>query len=303
MSDLHLPLEIKNAFEKNARAVESSGREIDQEFIRRGFVGVKAEIALMQEIFGITSYDVFLEVQSSREAFERYQIYESGVREKLELARRSSGQQLDEMWGAILHDPGLSSVSKSTLLGSISASRVHALFAPHLATFKRELRQEENEICCSYPSPAVSLYDERTTDLRKEVWNTVMADSYGQMGFEVYRRNRGVDSYFKILGPDIAVIIEPDSVLMQKNYTEWRPSPSVYWPLIPLGRFRFLGTGKKKGRQHYITFSTIANCVAANRLSAYNDTRSLELIIRADALLHQLAFSPFEQAVHDFFRN
>lgn len=297
MNELGLPSALSAACSDNWKRVERSGREIDQEFVRRGFVGVQAEIDFMQRVFGPASYGAFLEVQSSPEAFERFRAYDSQVRERLELARSSSSSDPEETWAAILNDQNLPSHSKTTFLKVLSSARYEALLMPHIPPLLAAQKEEQANVCKLYSEPATPLYDKSTVTLRKEVCNSVMADAYGALGFKMLKRKKGVDVFTKVLSSKYAVIIEPDGILLDKPCPWRRSSPAVYWPLVQYDQFCYLGSPNKQGREQYFTFSPIMNCVAASRLSRYDDTRSLETVIRANALWYELTIAPFERSV------
>ncbi len=299
MNELGLPPLLSSACVENWKRVENSGREIDQEFIRRGFVSIQAEIEFMNKVFGSASYDVFLEIKSSSQSFENFRSYDDDVRGKLASARNTSDTAYKAMWDKILHDPHIPSFSKSNFLAIMSQEKYDALISPHVPLLLEARKEEEKNVCKLFPEPAIPLHQKSATELRKEVFNRVMADSYGPLGFEILRRNKGVESYVKTLTAEYAIILEPDVVLMDKDYSRQWTSALIYWPLIPFSRSLYLGSPKKKDRHRYVSFLPIANCIAADRLNRYDDTRSFEVMIRASALWYELTVVPFEDSVRE----
>lgn len=296
MNDVALPPSISKAREENWKRVEASGHEIDLEFIRRGFVSVKAEIDFMQKVFGTTSYDMFLEAQSSSEAFERFRAYDDDIRERLDAAQRNSAEAYDAMWDVILHDPRLPSITKAVFLENISRQKYHELIFPHIPFLVNSRKDEEKNICNLFLDSSVSLYEKSKSSLRKDVYNAVMADAYGALGFNIFKRKQGVDIYIKILTEEYAVFVEPDVVLMNKHYTQG-VSDLAYWPQIPFSRVLYLGSPEKGNNCQYAVFAPTVNCVAATHLANYGDTRSFEVLIRANALWYELAVMPLEKAI------
>lgn len=97
MNDVALPPSISIAIEENSKRVEAAGCDFDLEFIRHGYVSIQAKIDFMQKAFGAPSYDTFLEIKSSSEAFERFRAYDEDVRERLNAAQGNSVEAYDAM--------------------------------------------------------------------------------------------------------------------------------------------------------------------------------------------------------------
>lgn len=299
MNELGLPLPLSKAYADIWRKVIASGREIDQEFIRRGFVSIKAEIDFFHRVFGPMSYEVFLNAQSENNAFERFRAHCNEVDARLIAADKSSAAELDVLWNMVIEDLQLDAFFKRSALMSLSPERLDALLEDHIPAILESQREEQRRVCRLYPAPAIPLFDRETTALRKEVYNSVMADAYGALGFTVFKRKRNLDIYAKALSPEYAVIIEPDALLLEKQYNGHRFFPTTYWPLITFDRVCYLGSSKKQDHRRWMTFLPPHNCIAATR-RRYDDTRSLEVVIRADALWYELTIAPFEKFVREY---
>lgn len=124
-----------------------------------------------------------------------------------------------------------------------------------------------------------------------------MADAFGAIGFEPQKSKKGLQSFAKELTKDFSLFIEADPATFERDYGNEAISPLRYWPTIAFDGVAYLGATNKKDKSRHITFLPIMNCVAATRLQGYDDTRSLEVMIRGQALWHKLAIGPLERAI------
>lgn len=294
MTDLELPPHLSTAYAEIWQKTVNSGREIDQEFNRRGFVSVQAEINFLNQAFGSESYQRFLECQSDTDAFERHRALEMDMHARLAAAELAGVDELDSLWKEVLTHSGLGGLSKQSMLRRYFPERLDALLKPLLPPLLEAQRREQRDICRLYPEPKVMLFDKQTSVLRKEVCNAVMADTYGKLGFEIFNTKKGVNGYSKKISEEYAIFVEIDLPLLEKTYSEHRSSETVYWPMIPFDRTIYLGSPKAT-KKMWVTFPPIHNCISAGRRERYDTTRSLELLIRADALWYELTISGFEK--------
>lgn len=301
MSDLGDPPAIFAAWADYVNKDRLSGHQIDQQFVRRGFTGVGAEIDFRDRVYGAGTYDADIEVHSSVEAFSRYRVLESEIYEKLDIAEKSSFAKRDDMWEEVLHDPRLPSFLKSTALRSLNNERYEAMALPHVLVLRDALREEQETICKLYTGSVISLRETEMIELRKEVLNSTMWDAYSPLGFKVFKRKKNVNSYIKTLTEDYSIIIEPDVTAIQARHVATpSPSPLVYWPLMTFENRCYLGPVRKQDKGQDISLVAGKMCAASWRRSRYDDTRSLEVMIRADALWYELTLAPFEKSVIEF---
>jgi hypothetical protein len=300
MNKLVLPEPLCKAYAEIWKRTLASGREIDLEFIRRGFVSVKAEIEFFHRVYGPKSYEVFLESQANETGFESFRTYDGEVLAKLSAAERSSPSDLNALWGEVLEDSQLDCFSKQGKLRRFFPSRIDALLEPYLPALMEAVREEHRQICRLYREPPILLRDSETAPLRKEVYNAVMADAYGALGFSVFKRKRNLDIYAKVLTPDYAIIVEADATVLQRHHSGMRTSPTAYWPLMIIDSTCYLGSPKKQDARRWMTFLPVSNCIASDRRSRYEDTSSLEVSIRANALWYELTIAPFEHFILEY---
>jgi len=297
MNETGLPGPLGSAFRGLWQKTLSSGREIDQEFVRRGFVSVQAQIDFQNRVFGPRSYEIFLETQTDPTRFERYRDHVNETFSSLAAAEGSPAGVPERAFSEVLADPDLGS-GKWSLLGRFFPDKLDQLMLPHMSALEAARMEEQRRICKLYSEPGMRLFDDESMGLRKEACNAVLADAYGALGFVMFKRKRGVDVYCKPLTPSHAVVIEFDPVLFERHYSGWRRS-SVQRPTMPLDRVCYLGSPRKGDKTRWVTFLPINNCIAASMGRSYDDTRSLEVAIRADALWYELTIAPFEQAVRE----
>ena len=292
-----LPAELVKAYVDNSHRILTSGRLIDENFIRRGFASVQAEICVLNEIFGQESYQIFLDAQSDDRAFEEYRTYDNEVLAKLAAAEAASRDQLDALWDALLIDDRLSAYSKQNKIKRFFPARYDSLFAPYIHKITDAMEEEVRNFCQICVDPPLSLFDAKSADIRKKTCNEVMEDAFGRLGFSIYKKKNKLASFSKKITSRYAVFIEPDIALMERHYSGQRMFRTAYWPIIPFDRECYLGSADKKVSARWATFLPTHNCVADSRRSRYDNTQSMEVMIRADALWYELAVVPFERAI------
>jgi len=279
-----------------AKGSQISGRYIDQQFVESGFSGVQAEINFRKSVYGAASYDADIEAHSSDEAFKRYCVLRDELNQKLPLLDGLSLAERDVAWEEVVQDARLPSFLKGTALRSINRAKYEAIIEFHAPALREAMYEERQRVCRIYAEPAISLRPADKVELRKEVLNSVMSDVYGSLGFEVFRKKKGVNSYIKPVAMDLAIIVEPDVVALQQKHAEnFVAPPSVYWPLMMLEIFCYLGSASKKNKQESIIIAAGGECVASWRRLRYDSTQSLEAMVRADALWYELTLAPFER--------
>ncbi|MGH8082302.1 MAG: hypothetical protein ACREP7_17130 [Lysobacter sp.] len=166
------------------------GRQIDEEFVRRGFIGVQAEIEFINPIYGPNTYGTDIEVHSSAEAFKHYRALEC---ETLKLLRASLTRPPEErasLWNEFLDDARLPSFLKRTVLRSLSNTKFEALVSKHISALRDAFTKEKHELCAIYPGSPISLHDADMISLRKDAINAVMSEVYGALGFEAFKQKK-----------------------------------------------------------------------------------------------------------------
>lgn len=77
------------------------------------------------------------------------------------------------------------------------------------------------------------------------------------------------------------------------------PSPQelIYWPLIPSEIWCHLVPTNEQGKNQKIPLVAGQRCIASGCRERYDDTQSLEVMIRANALWYEFNIQPFEKDV------
>lgn len=88
-----VPPLIADAWTNSRATLLASGRLIDEEFVRNGFSAVKALIEFKEKVYGIGTYNAYIEAQSGPEAFEQFRARNAEVMDKVRAAR---GAPLEE---------------------------------------------------------------------------------------------------------------------------------------------------------------------------------------------------------------
>lgn len=283
-----------NYLEKN----RVGGREIDSEFVRRGFVGVQAEIEFINAVYGDSTYETDIDVHSSADAFQRYRVIESEALKLMRAGLTGAPEERANLWDEFLRDPRLPSFLKRTILRSLSNTKFEALVSRYIPFLRDALAKERGELCTIYPGSPIALHDAEMIPLRKDAINAVMSEAYGVLGFKLFKRKKGVGTYFKALTSDYGVFVEPDTAAIErKSIDVAATTQNVYWPSIPSEIWCYLAPLKNQTKSNSIALVAGARCVASGRREGYDDTKSLEVMVRANALWYEINIQPFEKSV------
>lgn len=294
-----LPPAISAAWSSNRESLQASGRSIDEAFVQRGFTATKALIDFKTNVYGPGTYDAFLEAQSSPEAFEIFRARDTASMERIKSARNSPLEDRLEVCNLILNDHQLTDYTKDNALAILCEAKREELFRKYVPSVQEAQISEQAALCTIYRD-SISLLGKEAVPIRKEAYNATMADAFGSLGFVPASTKRGVNSFSKKLTKTFSIFIDADISTMERDHSRAGFSPLRYWPTVGFDGTSYLGSTSPRGKQRYITFLPVMNCVAASQLSGYDDTRSLEMMVRRQALWYELTAKSFERAVIDF---
>lgn len=270
-----------------------SGREIDQEFIRQGFVVVQAEIDMLERVYGEGSYELYIDCQSDAQRFEEMRRYTTEVAESLEAVEKEDNGRLAGMWDVVLSNKNLVFYSKELLLIRFFENRYGPYILSHLGPIRIAQREQNARLSTFYPPPSAELSDEESIVLRKRIYNTVMADTFGPLGFSRYKQKKGLDLYRRQLDHGYSIIILPDVQCMERVMFGFGPAPWKYSGMNALDMTFYLAR-EDNYNERIFPFLPIHNCLAMTWLRDYDNASSLEVAIRANALWRTLQLQYFD---------
>lgn len=297
--DKGLPRELGEDFGLSYRWLLTRIAEVDRIFIERGFLSVQAEIDRGEDLCGEGSYSLFVNQQSHPEKIDEWRNIEDDIHRELVSAYESQGKPIPEDYFArILGHAGLSCFGKEKILQRHFPDKYFELKARYLLILREARLAQQQRLCTLWGSkPPVRLHQKEAISLRKEVMNSVMADAFGSLGFVKRNRHLGVDVFHKPLTQRYAVVVAPDTRSLQdltrdygEEYDDWTGGLSLNWLI-------YLGSADKFNNMNWYYFTPVFVSHASNQTRRYNDTHSLEVTIRAEALLYELLTAPFEEII------
>lgn len=285
---------IFHEYELFSRRISGEGSKIDEIFINSGFQRVGAKIDLMKSVFGPNSYDAFINSLANEEFFEIVRRWESEIRGVISKSDLGVDSVRNDLWDMVALDDRLPGPAKEALLSEISLSRYRAALEPEIDAFKSAIELEKDSLCAYCERPDLPLFGRDLIGVRKSVWNEVAGNIFSNLGFSVKRKTQGLPVFFKPLTGNYLIKIECDAPTFLKPFVGSKPR-WVYWPLLRID-VCFSLVAATDLKSDLLKFS-INNCVAATQRSLYEDSRSLEVAIRANALWYELMVLKFSESI------
>lgn len=291
---------LGKAFEAAELEERARAFEMDGEYVRRGFLTVGAIIEREKEIFGSDSCELFIARQLESEGYLKVRDERTRWAEVLRSAKES--EEPDAFSRAVEQlrtDSQVGSWSKRVLLSRYAPQVFSAMFEPYSPRINAAALQERGMLC-SYCSEAANqrLFNREDIPRRKEIWNAVAEQAYGQLGFEMHSRRKGVCSFWKRLGERYAMRIEVDVVHLETVSQDFGQD---YGDICGLGPTLIVSSqlvsANKQDRTILTEFSGSYRSYASIVYAQYGDARSMEVSVRAAAVRYELGVVPFERAI------
>lgn len=275
--------------------------KLDDIFIERGFYSVQAAIEEDESIFGKEPYDLFVYQSTHPETLVEWRDKEDEFCNYLVNNYESQDIPIpNSCFEELLARKDFSSWTKLTLMARFFREEYELFIEKNDANLRKRAEDEREHICKTFKGEqAKYLVEESAIPLRKEACNAVMADAFGELGFEKRQRKRGVDIFHKPLSEQYAVIVNIDIRLLEEvtssypTYNDFRRRPQLqfYW-------YIYLGSANKKDNSRLYNLgypkTPTYGSITCNR---YHDTHSLEVVVRAAALFYELLGAPLEKVI------
>lgn len=272
------------------------GAALDQAFVAAGFVGVEAEIELLNGVFGKNSYAAFIDSVSSDQGREASIERSAAIRNEI-LAARGDSKNESLVVSKLIANESISGYAKYEILKRFYPELVAILFSEKLPDFYRRKSQEVEIICKLFREPCFSLLEKSMSSKRKQIYNEVVIDAFSVMGFSAVGNIRGLVVMERKLDRKFSVRIAADAGDFGKSYALLgKPDVSVYWHQIPVSMCTSIISEPDSASDFQVPLGVSINSVAASRMMKYDCSCSLEVAIRAHAFFYKYAFSPYEKS-------
>ena len=276
-----------------------NGRHLDETFIAAGFVGVEAEINLLDAAFGIDGYRAFLAATCSERGRDAFRRREDAIRDRFLSARNLPGG-LDAVIDELISDPVIPGQAKYGILRRFAPQCAAQRLTPWVAAYQASISKEISLICKMHREPCISLLERSTQKTRKSICNDICLDAFNAFGFQAKKKIRGLVSLEKRLDPGNTICIEVDHHAIENaRYPSDSTDITQYWRKIPLDLKMTLIHRSGRASAIEIPLGISMNAIAVTRMMQFDCSCSLEVAIRAHAFLYQSIFLPFERIATD----
>lgn len=300
MEEQGLPPELVRSVGGKYEWLKAHYRDIDRTFIARGFLSVEAHIQRDEALCGEGSYEQFVHQQTHRERIDEWRGLSNRLHRELIDKYEAKGQDPPITYAEeILSNPELTCFSKQRLLQRHFPQQLAELHTKYRPMMREKTQEEHRRLCRLWGDrePVRLMMDKDLIPLRKEVFNTAMADAFGALGFEKRNRRKGVDVYFKPLTARYAIVVATDLRCLERIVHDWGPEYDNYSARLPLNWLTHIGSSDKKDKTAWFFFRPIFETYASRIYLSYKDPQSLEVCLRAKALLYELTIAPFEDVI------
>lgn len=297
MEEKGLPPELRQPFSEQYERLLESYRDIDCTFIERGFILVKAYIDHGEALCGPGNYERFVYQQTHQNRIDEWRSIDDQLfKEMVEYENRGERPPLEYVEKIWSH-PVLECGAKAFLVGRFFREQFDAAMAKYEPMLRAAQQAEQRTLCRLWcEREPMRLIAADTIELRKEVINSVMADAFVALAFEKRNRRRGVDIYFEPLTDRYAIVVTCNRVSLEHSSPDYGPEHDQPGKGASLDWLVYLGSSKKTDNTNWFYFTPVFRTYASGYVR-YTDTRSLEVCVRAKALMYELTTAPFEELV------
>jgi len=303
MKEKGLPPELVKPVVAEFRKLKKDYRSIDRTFIARNFLSVEALIQRDEKLFGEGSYEKYVYVSTHLERIDEWRTISDGLHRQLVDEYEAKGQKPPLKYvKQILSHTEIPHYSKQRLLRRHFEQQYEELIAKYRPMLQ-EKAQEERRLLCSLwgdYEPVRLMMDKDLIPLRKEVFNTVMADAFGALGFEKRNRRKGVDFYFKPLTARYSIVVATDIPNLERIVYDPGPENDKHSVGIRLNWLTHIGSANKKDKTAWFFFYPLPQCYASEIYLDFKDPQSLEVCVRAYALYYELTIGTFEDIIRKY---
>jgi len=272
-----------------------NGRPLDEAFIAAGFVGIKAEIDLLDTAFGSESYRAFLAGTSSEHGRNAFVGKSDALREEF-LSSRQSPDGANRVIEKLISDPTIPGQSKHEFLRRFAPQRAIEILSPLMPGYYSTVRQETSLICKIHREPCLPLLERTTMKTRKTLYNEISLDAFHGLSFQAKKMTRGLMALAKQLDPANTIEVAVDHhPIEQHHHTSNAADITAYWRKLPLYMRMTLIHGSRREGATRIPLGVRLNAIATTRMMGFDCSCSLEVAIRAHAFLYEGIFLPFEE--------
>lgn len=297
MDEKQLSPDVLSIMGEKYKEILEDYRNIDQTFIKQGFLTVQAAMECDQSLFGKGCYERMLVEVTQPERINEWNSVSDAVHQFLYDNYEKKCKTLPKKYfDAIINRDDLSCFAKKDLLQRFYPEKLEALLLPCWQSL-REKEKEQNEKLCKIwcNRPVERLLDEMSVPLRKEVFNSVMPDAFGEHGFVKRKRIKGIDVYHKPLSDKYSLQVKLDYVSLTRVTQDLGSDYDVgYWQQQILDWSYSVVSTNKRSNTTYYDFCPFFYAYS-DYCKRFRDIFSLEVSIRAAALYYELVILPFEE--------
>ena len=297
MAEWRLLQEQINAINEKQKDIADNIRFIDQAFIERVFLSVQAHMECEELICGESSYEQYVYQQLHPDRISEWKEVDDGYHRNLcdNYEATEKGKPLSYCHD-ILSDPRICCSSKLKLIQRHFPDQYDELLESCLPIIRKAEEDEQKQLCRVVSgAERIRLFDKESVPIKKKLYNTIMADALRVYGFKKRKRNKGLDVFHKRISDDHAIILYFDRLSIEAVKQDMGEDYDGIYSALTLDWYYYVGSANHKVNEKRYVFYPFVRPLALEIYSRYRDNYSLEVSLRAIALLYELMVLPFEK--------
>ncbi len=301
MNENQLSSDVLQLMGEKYKEILGGYRSIDQAFIDRGFITVQAAMERDQKVYGKSCYERMVYEVIHPECIDEWRDKQDNIVQMLYGEYECNGKKTPKKYfKEILLRDDLSCYAKKDLLQRFYPDFLDERLAVYQLMLHEKALEEKKRLCkIWWDRPVERLLDNQSIPLRKEVFNSVIADAFGVYGFVKRSRKRGLDIYHKLINEQYAIVVEVDYKTLVRVSQDLGPDFDIdVHGGLGLDWIYSVASADKKNNMVFYYFRPFYYAYSDGCLR-FRDTQSLEISIRAAALNYELTIAPFEDVIRD----
>lgn len=302
MQEKGLPPDLVKLIAQKFKWLNDNYRIVDQTFIERGFHFLEASIRCDEEICGKGSYDYFIYCMTHMNLIKEWRTESDNIIDQLDDRYKQGELDLESYFDEVLSHPKLKCHTKKQILRVKCRDKFEALMKQYRPILLESRARENREIATLWRDhePTRLIMYEDKIPLRKEVFNSVVLDAFGKLGFEQRSKRKGIIDLYKPLNDRYAMIISTERHLWERIGQDRGVAYDDVYTGVTMNWLIHVGSSEKKDRSEMLYFRGMPVTYASDLYRRYRDPQSLEVCVRAAALKYELTYSVFEQVISDY---
>ncbi|MEE9373394.1 MAG: hypothetical protein V3V00_10110 [Saprospiraceae bacterium] len=262
-------------------------KNVDKALIKKGYFYLQAGIDHVNDYCGSGSYLQAIQTMIYPEKLEVSRNLDNILwKEFTELQQKHDAIPVS-YFDELIQNKNISCGKKKHILFRFFPERYYELEDNYLPKMEKIREEEIDAFCTIWKDKHIDLtpYDKETIAIRKKIYNSVILDAFGTLGFEKRNTKGGLIVIHKKINEQIAFIIEPVGMARQGI-------TSLDWHV-------YLGSTDKKIKDKWYWFipGLGSKSFASGLYGGFKNARELEMCLRGKAEIYKTQIPEIEKVI------